>query len=219
MFYFNMVGEFHNKYELPTAFSDGSRMFSHPTVMDPDVFNYRMNFIKEELNEAAEAEDALNRLEVPWPDMLPAAADLAKELVDVVYVAMGTLHFMNFPAALAFGNNLTIWGKGCKSDDSTWHKFSRFLFNAEGAHRTGNVVQLAVSMMQIAGAAHARADDFNFPFQRAFTAVHDANMLKVRVEKASDSKRGTMFDVVKPPGWEPADVAKLLDLCGWSMPA
>lgn len=37
--------------------------------------------------------------------------------------------------------------------------------------------------------------------------VQRANMAKVRAERASDSTRGTAFDVVKPPGWvspEPA---------------
>jgi len=33
------------------------------------------------------------------------------------------------------------------------------------------------------------------------TAVHMANMAKVRAKRASDSKRGSTFDVVKPAGW------------------
>lgn len=32
-------------------------------------------------------------------------------------------------------------------------------------------------------------------------AVHSANMAKVRVAKADDSKRGSAFDVKKPAGW------------------
>lgn len=31
--------------------------------------------------------------------------------------------------------------------------------------------------------------------------VQRANMSKVRVDRAEDSKRGSSFDVVKPPGW------------------
>lgn len=33
------------------------------------------------------------------------------------------------------------------------------------------------------------------------TAVHMANMAKVRAKRISDSKRGSTFDVVKPAGW------------------
>lgn len=38
-------------------------------------------------------------------------------------------------------------------------------------------------------------------FREAWRRVHEANMAKVRAERASDSARGTTFDVVKPPGW------------------
>lgn len=41
-----------------------------------------------------------------------------------------------------------------------------------------------------------------FDFVTAWKRVHAANMKKVRAKVASDSKRGTAFDVVKPPGWE-----------------
>jgi predicted HAD superfamily Cof-like phosphohydrolase len=41
-----------------------------------------------------------------------------------------------------------------------------------------------------------------FDFREAWRRVHAANMKKVRAERAEDSKRGTKFDVVKPPGWE-----------------
>jgi predicted HAD superfamily Cof-like phosphohydrolase len=40
-----------------------------------------------------------------------------------------------------------------------------------------------------------------FNFREAWRRVQDANMQKVRAERAEDSKRGTTFDVVKPPGW------------------
>lgn len=41
-----------------------------------------------------------------------------------------------------------------------------------------------------------------FNFREAWRRVHAANMKKVRAERASDSKRGSTFDVIKPPGWE-----------------
>jgi predicted HAD superfamily Cof-like phosphohydrolase len=40
-------------------------------------------------------------------------------------------------------------------------------------------------------------------FDAAFFLVHQANMRKQRVRKASESKRGSTYDVVKPHGWKP----------------
>jgi len=42
-----------------------------------------------------------------------------------------------------------------------------------------------------------------FNFAEAWRRVQVANMSKVRVERAEDSKRGSKFDVVKPEGWKP----------------
>lgn len=41
-----------------------------------------------------------------------------------------------------------------------------------------------------------------FNFREAWRRVHAANMLKVRAERAEQSKRGTTFDVIKPEGWK-----------------
>ena len=53
----------------------------------------------------------------------------------------------------------------------------------------------------------------NFPFEEGWEHVHQANMSKQRVKKKSASKRGTLYDIVKPDGWvspEPMLVALLL---------
>ena len=49
-----------------------------------------------------------------------------------------------------------------------------------------------------------------FPFMKVWDAVHAANMKKVRVKKASESRRLSTFDVGKPAGWKKPDVAKIL---------
>ena len=51
----------------------------------------------------------------------------------------------------------------------------------------------------------------NLPFDQAWQAVHAANMAKIRVENASQSKRKHAFDIVKPAGWQPPDHSNLLD--------
>ena len=42
-----------------------------------------------------------------------------------------------------------------------------------------------------------------FDFDEAWNRVQRANMQKVRCEVPYDSKRGSTFDVIKPPGWTP----------------
>lgn len=51
----------------------------------------------------------------------------------------------------------------------------------------------------------------NFPLDAGWAEVQRANMSKVRVSRAEDSKRKSAFDVVKPEGWEPPNHAPLLE--------
>ena len=43
----------------------------------------------------------------------------------------------------------------------------------------------------------------HLPWNEGWAHVQAANMEKVRAKKATDSKRGSTYDVVKPPGWVP----------------
>ena len=47
-------------------------------------------------------------------------------------------------------------------------------------------------------------------FEEAWNRVHAANMKKERVERADQSKRGTIYDVIKPEGWTPPDLSDLV---------
>jgi predicted HAD superfamily Cof-like phosphohydrolase len=47
-------------------------------------------------------------------------------------------------------------------------------------------------------------------FDEGWRRVHKANMAKVRVERITDSKRGSVYDVVKPVGWRPPDLSDLV---------
>lgn len=49
----------------------------------------------------------------------------------------------------------------------------------------------------------------NFPFAIGWSRVHAANMQKVRASSADQSRRGSTLDVVKPPGWTPADLSDI----------
>lgn len=50
-----------------------------------------------------------------------------------------------------------------------------------------------------------------FNFREAWRRVHAKNMMKVRAERADQSKRGSTFDVVKPAGWTPASLIDLVE--------
>jgi len=47
-------------------------------------------------------------------------------------------------------------------------------------------------------------------FDQAFDTVHAANMAKERATRPEQSKRGTTFDVIKPPGWSPPVLTEFL---------
>jgi len=49
-----------------------------------------------------------------------------------------------------------------------------------------------------------------FPFKKGWDRVHAANMKKVRALRPADSKRDTVYDVIKPEGWEPPAFDDLL---------
>ncbi len=56
------------------------------------------------------------------------------------------------------------------------------------------------------GTAHVHG----FDFDEAWKRVREANMAKVRATDASQSKRGTKLDIVKPEGWKPPDLSDLI---------
>lgn len=57
-----------------------------------------------------------------------------------------------------------------------------------------------------------------YPWQEGWYLVQQANMAKVRAQAdGSDSKRGSPFDVVKPPGWVPPDIENILIDFGWDI--
>lgn len=49
------------------------------------------------------------------------------------------------------------------------------------------------------------------PFNCAWDRVQAANMAKIRAVRESDSKRGSLYDVVKPEGWTPPRHLDLID--------
>lgn len=79
---------------------------------------------------------------------------------------------------------------------------------ASYAYHLENMLDALVDEVYVAiGTAYLHG----FNFREAWRRVHEANMKKVRAERAEDSKRGSTFDVVKPPGWQPPSHIDLVE--------
>lgn len=80
--------------------------------------------------------------------------------------------------------------------------------DAEITHFLEQQLDALVDLVYVAlGTAHLHG----FDFATAWYRVHKANMAKVRAEDASDSKRGSHYDVVKPKGWQAPDHKDLVE--------
>lgn len=69
--------DFHDKFGMPES--------PHPRILEPELMNFRIDFLEEEL---AEIEDAYAHEDL---------AGIADGLVDLVYVAVGTAELMGLP--------------------------------------------------------------------------------------------------------------------------
>jgi predicted HAD superfamily Cof-like phosphohydrolase len=70
-----------------------------------------------------------------------------------------------------------------------------------------NAFDALIDLVYVAlGTAYLHGFDFDAGWDR----VHAANMKKVRAASATDSKRNSRHDVVKPEGWEPPVLKDLL---------
>lgn len=72
-------------------------------------------------------------------------------------------------------------------------------------HREGNLTKIADALADLIYVAYGTALLFGIhpeTWQKVWAAVQKANMSKVRVKSAKDSKRKSDYDVVKPKGWK-----------------
>lgn len=73
-----------------------------------------------------------------------------------------------------------------------------------------SVAERADALVDLVYIALGTAHLMGVPFDEVFEEVQRANMAKARARSASESKRGSTLDVVKPPGWTPPDVAGVI---------
>ena len=69
----------------------------------------------------------------------------------------------------------------------------------------------ADALIDLVYVAMGTAIMMGLPWDHIWDAVHDANMRKLRTESPGASKRGSRYDVIKPAGWTPPNVAKIID--------
>lgn len=77
----------------------------------------------------------------------------------------------------------------------------------EKAMKDGDLVKAFDALLDLNYVSHGTAYLMGLPWDLGWGAVHGANMKKERAQRAEDSKRGSTFDVIKPPGWKAPDAA------------
>jgi len=74
----------------------------------------------------------------------------------------------------------------------------------------GNLEEYFDGLIDLIYVALGAAYLAGLPFNEGFKRVHEANMKKVRALSAMDSKRGSTYDIVKPPGWTAPTLSDLV---------
>ena len=186
---FTDVVAFHKKFEVPVP--------AELTLMDEKAFSFRSKFLYEELEEFKSAYASND---------LILAID---SLLDLVYVACGTLNFLGvheFEETTQPLQNVTgiptllrrAWHHGLYLNmKDTIDEFVR-------QHNVGNLtlaIEALSSVIRVTKECAAQMTLTQQVWDDTWNAVQTANMTKVRAASAADSKRGSSLDVVKPKGW------------------
>lgn len=70
------------------------------------------------------------------------------------------------------------------------------------AVKDGDMVKMFDALIDTVYVALGNSLIHGFPWRDGWSVVHACNMKKKRAESLEETKRGTMFDIIKPPGWE-----------------
>jgi len=83
------------------------------------------------------------------------------------------------------------------------------------AHSTGDMHGAADALVDLVYVVQGTAHMMGLPWPLLWSEVQRANITKVRATDASQSKRGTALDVIKPPGWVAPDHTAALGKGPW----
>lgn len=76
--------------------------------------------------------------------------------------------------------------------------------------RNGDMAGVFDSLIDLVYFAHGTAAMMGLPWQLGWDEVQNANMAKIRVQSHEESIRKNKLDVVKPAGWQPPDLHRIL---------
>ena len=74
----------------------------------------------------------------------------------------------------------------------------------------GNLEEYFDGLIDLVYVALGAAYLAGLPFEQGFLRVHQANMTKIRALRQQDSKRGSTYDIVKPPEFVAPTLADLI---------
>ena len=212
MSYYQDVKKFHDRFGLITPNEFVAKI-------DPGLANFRYQFLIEELEEYKQC---------------CATGDLAiaiDSLVDLVYVAYGTALFHGI-SEVDFDQALSLAFDGFTSHDEPvrfkpgfmspqvnvdFTQTLYFLINVywdEVSREDANEYKIVSALCSICNLVFngARMMGLSEECWRDFwNDVQRANMTKIRVLKSEDSKRGSTYDVIKPPDWIPPYSEEILN--------
>lgn len=80
------------------------------------------------------------------------------------------------------------------------------------SHRAQDLAGVADALADLVYVALGTAHLYGIPFNEVFEEVQRANMTKERATNSNDSrsKRASSLDVVKPEGWVPPNISRIL---------
>lgn len=81
------------------------------------------------------------------------------------------------------------------------------------AVETRDIIEIADALADLDYLIHGAAVQLGLPLEELSEEVHYANMAKVRDLEKGDPKK---LHVMKPSGWEPPDIALILERAGWA---
>ncbi len=85
----------------------------------------------------------------------------------------------------------------------------------EESHAAGDMEGAADALIDLAYVVHGTAHMMGLPWPLLWDEGQRANISKVRATDASQSKRGSSLDVIKPEGWQPPDHQPFLGEGPW----
>jgi predicted HAD superfamily Cof-like phosphohydrolase len=82
----------------------------------------------------------------------------------------------------------------------------------EDAYAEADIAGMFDALIDLAYVTFGLAHLMGLPWQLGWNEVQRANMMKERAASdGSNSKRGSAYDVIKPPGWTPPNIRAILE--------